>query len=245
MGAVAEGAVAVVAHLEPVLVVEPGAMCGTFHITKLHFVDSVLRVHVYREGHLQQPVELLPVHLCLESKPPAVRGQADVLREAGFADSAGHLHHALQAFAHLLHRYLGDGLHFLQDIVGIDVPGVEQAGHILVQAEPVHGLCGVLPAGLLQHKGHHFAPGVHSRPDPAVLQHIAVSLFLHGHSRFRAIPGSPGLCGHQRHRAAGRDVHDSLHARLCLLHRHSLALKSPGPCPKGLGQLHQSLPVKA
>ena len=52
MSGVAKGAVTVVADLKTILVIGFGTMRRPFHITELHFIDTVFRIYIHRESGL-------------------------------------------------------------------------------------------------------------------------------------------------------------------------------------------------
>ena len=111
---VAQGAVPLVAHLEAVAVVQSGTMGGPFHVTELDLVDALRRLHVHGEFHLEQPVQLMPIHAGDEVQTAAACGQYDILRKEGILNCTFHMHHRPEAailFDCHIHRFTqGDGL---------------------------------------------------------------------------------------------------------------------------------------
>ena len=83
MAFVAQGAVALVADLEAVAVIQAGAMGRPLHVAELDFVDPLDGLHIHREFYLQQPVQFMPVDPGHKVQPAAAGGQHNVLLERG------------------------------------------------------------------------------------------------------------------------------------------------------------------
>ena len=145
---VTERAVTLVTYLKPVTVVQTRAVRWTHHIAKLDFVDSFAGIHVDWEADFQEPMKFMPVYLSFEIDSSAVRNKLDILFKNRVHDAALYMQHSTETsrFLHgdlywILHSY------WLQDIVGINIPGIKCAWYILVSKEPVHSPSGKLPAG--------------------------------------------------------------------------------------------------
>ena len=136
-------------------------MGGPLHEAELDFVDALAGLHIARKGDFQQPVQLLPIHGGDEIQPFLVSPQHNVLAEIRMHDFTFHMQNSFQAAC--LPDGQGHGLvqgYGLLDIIGIDIPGVEGTGHVLVGQKPVHAAFGKFPPRFPAHEGIDFAPVV-------------------------------------------------------------------------------------
>ena len=92
-------------------------------------------------------MKFLPVYFGIKYQTSAVGSQTDILRIGRFAYAAGNPKHSLKALGNHFYCDITSALHFLFDIVGINIPGVEQTGNIFIQMETVHGSSGKFPSG--------------------------------------------------------------------------------------------------
>ena len=86
-----------VANLEAVDVIQAGAVRRPGHIAELDFVQAFRSPHVHREFHLQQAVQLMPVHMGHKVNPAAVRREHDILLQRGMLQFPGQMQHRPEA----------------------------------------------------------------------------------------------------------------------------------------------------
>ena len=94
-----------------------------------------------REGHLQEPVPLVPLHVGMELKPPRSGSQAHGLGDGRGPEGADEPDRASKRMAlHHLDGVHGDQVGDLVEIGAVDVPGVERAWMVVVELEHVAAL---------------------------------------------------------------------------------------------------------
>ena len=215
---IAEGAVPLRADFEPVRIIQSGTVGRALHITELDLIDSFRGFHSRREFHLQKAVQLSPVHMRAELKPSAAFLQNNILGEYRFRNPPLGVHDCLESLrAGYLNAHGLIQLQFLQNIVGIDIPGIEESRYVLIHQQMVHGACRELASALLQNKGYKFSSAVNERADlpifndDSILRNVSpgcrtVLLFRFSRGRF------------QGNASAGGNGHQSLHGAV-LFHR--------------------------
>ena len=148
---------AVGAHLEAGHVPAGVGVGGPLEVAELDLVGGPVGVDGEREGHLEEAVALVPVHLGAELQAPGAGGQAHDLGDGGIPE-APHEAHARPQRSPLDHLDRVD-LHQVCDlveVVQVDVPGVGVVGKVGVELEHVAAAAGGqdLPARLLvPHRG--------------------------------------------------------------------------------------------
>ena len=243
VSAVTQRTVAVVAYLEPILVVRSGSVRGTLHVAKLHFVDAVFRMDIHRERYFEQAVQFLPVRLRLEHQPAGFLRQTDVLPVRGCPDPARHQKHRFHTLSQLFHFDVKSSRNLLLPVIGINVPGIKKPWHVFVHMETVHGLCRKLPAAFFQDEGRHFPAVIYHRSHLSVFQNKAI-LCTQDHRFFRRPVSrlSSRLirrCRPQGNPAAGRQFHQRLKPLEGMLHRQNGSVRQTGSPCKGIRQRHQ------
>ena len=128
--------------------------------------------------------------------------------------------------------------HRLENVGGVDVPGVEHPGHVLVGQQAVHGFGGKFPTGFFVDKGDDFAPVVQGSADKAVFHHRAVRC-QHGAGGQRFVHRR-SVAGNDTHRAAGGHGDLSPYAVRGRLHGYGQAVAGFRAFRVFLRQTHQA-----
>ena len=90
VAAVTQCAVAMIAHFKAIPVVSSGTMSRTLYISKLHLINAVFCVNIYRECNFQQTMLLAPLYSRLKLYALAAGIQCNILHIRRCIDAAVH-----------------------------------------------------------------------------------------------------------------------------------------------------------
>ena len=163
-------------------------MCRTLHISKLHLINSIVRIDLHRKCHFQKTVLFAPVNFCSKLQPGTVRFQHNILSVDRGTNGSLHSQNCFYALfpENFTAIYMGSPFNLLVYVIGVNIPCIISSGNILVQQEMVHFISSkFLAAYSFQPEGNHLSMMIYHCPQLGVFKRIPFrNLFYTGHRPF-------------------------------------------------------------